>query len=146
MLFYSKPDEFNAKFEVGLCVVTNQSDILLLQRQEGKSEAGLWGVPAGKINHGEKPIDGAKRELLEETGLDMNLMDMSALGTLYDEYPEFSFIIHVFTVEVNTKEIKINSNEHSAYQWAEFKDALQMNLMQDVKDILQYVFRSVKAV
>jgi ADP-ribose pyrophosphatase len=45
-------------------------DFVLLERQF-RWAAGqyMWELPAGRIDEGEKPLDGAKRELLEETGV-----------------------------------------------------------------------------
>ena len=41
--------------------------------KRGKEPAkGLWALPGGKIELGEATLDGAKRELQEETGLDDN--------------------------------------------------------------------------
>jgi 8-oxo-dGTP pyrophosphatase MutT (NUDIX family) len=140
MLYYSKPKDFAAKFEVGLCIVKNEDKILLLQRQEGKGESGLWGIPGGKINSNETSFEGAQRELLEETGLDLSSYAFLSLGILYDIYPDFSFIVHMFSVEVTTKNITINTNEHKEYKWVSFDEALIMDLMQDVDEILQYVY------
>ena len=43
--------------------------ILLAQRPEGKSMAGLWECPGGKIEHGERPEQTLIRELNEELGI-----------------------------------------------------------------------------
>lgn len=43
-------------------------EVLLLRRRK-EPFAGLWVAPGGKIEPGESPVDGAVRELHEETGL-----------------------------------------------------------------------------
>lgn len=43
--------------------------LVLLERQyRHAAESFLWELPAGRIDKGEKPLEAAKRELLEETG------------------------------------------------------------------------------
>ncbi len=43
--------------------------IVLLKRSEGSALAGQWFLPGGMVEAGERPEDGARRELLEESGL-----------------------------------------------------------------------------
>lgn len=42
---------------------------VLLARRAGEPDAGLWDAPGGFLEEGEDPLDGLRRELLEETGL-----------------------------------------------------------------------------
>lgn len=53
-------------------LVEKDGKILLVK--EGKPRAyGLWNIPAGHLDKGENPIDGAKREAKEETGYDIEI-------------------------------------------------------------------------
>jgi 8-oxo-dGTP pyrophosphatase MutT (NUDIX family) len=46
-------------------------EVLLLQRAEGSAMAGQWFLPGGMVEAGELPEDGARRELREESGLEI---------------------------------------------------------------------------
>jgi ADP-ribose pyrophosphatase YjhB (NUDIX family) len=47
-----------------------ESEVLLVQRSAGPY-AGCWTLPGGHIEFGESPAEAARRELKEETGLDI---------------------------------------------------------------------------
>ncbi|MHB8439421.1 MAG: NUDIX hydrolase [Acidimicrobiales bacterium] len=50
---------------------------LLLVRRAQAPHAGLWSVPGGRVEWGEALIEAARRETLEETGLDVRCADMA---------------------------------------------------------------------
>jgi 8-oxo-dGTP diphosphatase len=68
---------------------------VLLVRRANAPDAGLWGFPGGKIDHGETIEAAAVRELLEETGVRaeagpvftaVDAMDMAATGEVHAHY------------------------------------------------------------
>lgn len=54
---------------VAAALVDGEGRVLLAQRPEGKSLAGLWEFPGGKLEPGESPEAGMVRELEEELGI-----------------------------------------------------------------------------
>lgn len=65
-------------------VIIAQDNRVLLGRRKTEPSKGEWDVIGGFLNLGEKPEDGAKREVKEETGLSVELGDM--LGFFMDSY------------------------------------------------------------
>lgn len=54
-----------------IAIVDADGRVLLAQRPEGKSMAGMWEFPGGKIEAGESPEVALIREIEEELGLDI---------------------------------------------------------------------------
>ena len=55
---------------VDAALIDTDGRVLLAQRPEGKSMAGLWEFPGGKVEPGETPEAAVIRELQEELGID----------------------------------------------------------------------------
>jgi 8-oxo-dGTP diphosphatase len=67
----------NSKPTAGALIV-NESQVLLSQRA-GEPFRGFWDIPGGFLEAGEDPLDGAKREVQEETGLEVVLLGPTAV-------------------------------------------------------------------
>lgn len=61
--------------------LTNQvGEILLQKRPDGRSMAGLWEFPGGKVEAGESPEIALARELHEELGIQVDLTDLRPIA------------------------------------------------------------------
>lgn len=118
-----------------LTVVYNQSgQVLVMQRNDDPE---FWQSVTGTLESGEQPIETALREVLEETGIDINahdyrLIDCHKINT-YEirdrwkhRYPPSTphNTEHVFAVEVSNKQ-PVSLTEHSAYLWLDKEAAMQ---------------------
>ena len=55
---------------VAVVLIDRDGRVLLSKRPSGKSMAGLWEFPGGKVENGEVPEEALIRELKEELGID----------------------------------------------------------------------------
>ena len=70
--------------------------VLLAQRPPGKSMAGLWEFPGGKVETGERPEDSLIRELKEELGITVREACLAPLTFASHAYPEFDLLMPLF--------------------------------------------------
>ena len=70
--------------------------VLLAQRPEGKSMAGLWEFPGGKVEAGETPEAALIRELKEELGIDTWQSCLAPLTFASHAYPDFHLLMPLF--------------------------------------------------
>jgi 8-oxo-dGTP diphosphatase len=93
-------DEDGAKAECGNCgfrhyahsqvtacaIVVDSAGRVLLSRRGAAPFEGRWDLPGGFVGEGEHPHEAVKRELKEETGLDIDVGDL--VGIWMDRYSE----------------------------------------------------------
>lgn len=65
--------------------VTNDNKLLLTKRDYNKSYGGMWEVTGGSVLSGETTLDGAVRELYEETGLKTTKAHLQYIGQIKEE-------------------------------------------------------------
>ena len=126
-----RPEKFVPQVEVAACYLEMDGKILLLERRKTKSEPGKWGVPAGKLEQNETPAEAAKRELFEETGIDIEIVHLTYIPTLYIQKLGYNFIFHPFKVDLplhQIPEVQLSS-EHENYKWATPEDMKNMPLI-----------------
>jgi 8-oxo-dGTP diphosphatase len=70
--------------------------ILLAKRPEGKSLAGLWEFPGGKVEEGERPEAALIRELREELGIDVEHSCLAPLTFASHAYDDFHLLMPLF--------------------------------------------------
>lgn len=79
-----------------VALIDGDGRVLLAQRPEGKSMAGLWEFPGGKVEQGETPEAALIRELHEELGIETWQSCLAPLTFASHAYTDFHLLMPVF--------------------------------------------------
>jgi 8-oxo-dGTP diphosphatase len=79
-----------------VALIDPDSRVLIAQRPEGKSLAGLWEFPGGKVEAGETPEAALIRELHEELGIGTWASCLAPLTFASHSYPDFHLLMPLF--------------------------------------------------
>ena len=79
-----------------VALIDRDGRVLLAQRPEGKSMAGLWEFPGGKVENGESPEAALVRELDEELGVETWDSCLAPLTFASHKYDDFHLLMPLF--------------------------------------------------
>jgi 8-oxo-dGTP diphosphatase len=79
-----------------VALIDRDGRVLLAQRPEGKSMAGLWEFPGGKVEPGETPEAALVRELHEELGIETWKSCLAPLTFASHAYESFHLLMPLF--------------------------------------------------
>jgi len=144
------PESFKRPESVLVVVYTRGGEVLLLQRSDATR---AWQSVTGSMHWDEKrPIDTARRELFEETGLVCD--DWLKETGIQNRYPIHPFwkpryhpdthenCEHLFFLELPARPVvTINTKEHQDFCWLPFVDALGKVRFSTNRDAIQLLLK-----
>ena len=101
--------------------IVKDNKLLIIKRSSNSiQKPNIWELPGGRLEPGEPPIDGLKRETKEETGLEIEIIHpISVRHFKRDDGQKITTLI--FLCKALSDEIKI-SHEHSDFEWIDLKN------------------------
>ncbi len=79
-----------------VALIDPDNRVLIAQRPEGKSMAGLWEFPGGKVQTGETPEAALRRELKEELGIEVCETCLAPFTFASHSYDDFHLLMPLF--------------------------------------------------
>ena len=104
-------------------VIKKDNKYLLVQEAQEKCR-GKWNIPAGHLDPNETIFDGAKREIFEESGFNVEITGIASISNRV--LPDDEFLGIIFSTEIIDGEISINPNEILDIKWFTYDEILNM--------------------
>ncbi len=130
------PRSYKIPVSVLVVIHTPELDVLLIERAD---RAGYWQSVTGSLDRrDEDPADAARREVLEETGIDAasHVLTDWHMQNVYDIYPQWLWRYepgvtrnteHVFGLEIPQRVTpRLSPREHTAHQWLPWRQAAEL--------------------
>jgi ADP-ribose pyrophosphatase YjhB (NUDIX family) len=124
---------------VGALIWNADNQVLMVRTQKW---SGLWGIPGGKTKFGETSLDALKREIKEETNLDIADISFALVQDCIHSkqfYRDAHFVLLNYTCRVQGRcDVKLN-DEAQEFRWMTPGQALEMPLNQPTRVLLEQV-------
>lgn len=114
----------------------------LLVQEAKKMCYGKWNIPAGHLDVGETIFEAAKREIKEESGLDVELTGVCQIGNRKLE--DGIFVSVVFSTKVLSNDIRFGSNEILDARWFSYEELLSMKAQLRSEDLILGAINNVR--
>lgn len=118
---------------VGVGVVIVEDGNILLVRRGRDPGRGLWAVPGGKVERGEQMRVAARREVAEETGLDVEIGEVVWVGEVIE--PGYHIVLIDYAGEVVGGELSIGDDADEV-RWVSLENAPDLALTPTMYDLL----------
>jgi 8-oxo-dGTP diphosphatase len=105
---------------VAAALIDPDGRVLIAQRPPGKTLAGLWEFPGGKIEAGETPEDALIRELREELGITVSAPCLAPFTFASHSYESFHLLMPLYICR--RWDGIATPREHAALKWVRVKD------------------------
>tara|TARA_X000000368_G_scaffold119851_1_gene93820 strand:+ start:161 stop:586 length:426 start_codon:yes stop_codon:yes gene_type:complete len=128
-------------------IVLSENKILLVKNKKGDSSAdseSWWGYPKGHLEEGEKPSEAAVREVYEETGFEVKIVNNKPVAESRYEIERSGVVLQktVWFYEMEIVESFKNEPDDEIDEIAlvDFESALDLLTHDEDRKILKYVF------
>ena len=102
-------------------IIAKRDRVLLVKRRRDPFK-GTWMFPAGFVDYGEHPVESVKREVKEETGLEVTGVTLLGVFRSPDDYREPGHIAFFYGVEAAGSDLQTDRNENEAVAWFSIDD------------------------
>lgn len=131
-------------YEVSKCIFETSAGAIVYRKLDRvrfllvKNKNANWGFPKGHIEKGETKYDAARREVLEETGVHVNIhLGFEGISS-YQIRDKIDKKVSIFVGTTDDEQTVIQESEIAAYDWLPFHSALaRLRFDNDIKILIE---------
>ncbi|MHA1616853.1 MAG: bis(5'-nucleosyl)-tetraphosphatase [Candidatus Njordarchaeales archaeon] len=137
-------------------ILERSAGAIVFQKEDGKAlylllhyPAGHWDFPKGNIEKGEKEIEAARREIIEETGITDIEFIFGFREKIEYYYRKGKDLVHkeVIFFLAKTRQEKVRlSYEHVGYAWLRYEEALKKVTYESSRKVLEKAHEYLKRI
>jgi nucleoside triphosphatase len=124
---------------VGAIIFNEKNEVLLLKSYKANNN---YIIPGGHIEVGEPFEQALRREVKEETNLEIKDIKLVGLQEFINDQEAYFVIRHFVFIDyvcrADSTEVKLN-DEHQAYIWSNINDALLLSLDKYTRQLLKNI-------
>ena len=114
----------------------NNKVLLIKQNEKEKIGFGRWNGVGGHVEKGENPIESAKRELLEETGLIIRKLSLRFI-TILEKEENIGISLFIFTGRTNQRILR--ESDEGKLKWIKVVDLEKYQVMDDLIELIKLI-------
>lgn len=129
---------------VGALIVNEEGKVLIVRSSKWNNK---YTVPGGHIELGERAEEAIKREVKEETGLDVEpvkllLVQQAIYPEDYHKHEHFLFMDYI--CKAKSSEVKLDGRELQEYLWVRPEDALGLDIEEYTRNFVVKYLEELK--
>jgi 8-oxo-dGTP diphosphatase len=125
---------------ISAIILDDDDQILFLRRSRNDDfMPGSWDIPGGGLDYGEEPEEGLKREIMEETGLQIEIIKILTVSTYFmgeAQRIDVTFLCRA----IDSHRLKLSS-EHDYYEWVWIDRLNSLTLNKYIQQIVDVYIR-----
>jgi len=124
---------------VGALIFDQRGKVLMIRTHKWSN---LWGIPGGKIKWGEPSIDALRREIKEETNLEVDNIEFVLVQDCIHSkefYRDAHFVLLNYTCKCSGGSDVILNDEAREFRWVSIEEALKLAINQPTRKLLEVV-------
>lgn len=144
--FLQERKSFEKKDAVKAIVKCSEDKVLIIRRQNDEGGGGTWDIPGGAIEDGENQLDALKREVFEETNLEIDNIKKESNITLKIPEVGLDSRMNIYSCMSNSLNVVLKpatwkgangKPEHTEYAWISTKEELEnLPMLDSLKTVI----------